>query len=301
MKQIAIIGPTASGKSDLAIEMALKHNAYILSIDSLSIYKEIDIASAKPPHEDLQKVKHYGINTLPLNEHFDVAIFIKLYNEVKMQAQDDGKNLIIVGGTSFYLKSLVSGLSQLPTYSQKSLLKAKEMLLDLEAAHHYLKALDPSYMAEIKPTDAYRIEKMLLLALESGMSPTSWFKKHPPKAVIEDLSIFNIDVERPLLRERIIKRTKTMMETGLIDEVTFLEHKYGRNHNAMKAIGIIEVLGYLDGDLTYDEMVEEIIIHTAQLAKRQQTFNRTQFGSITSTTLELLPSEIDLAFGNVKI
>jgi len=296
MKQIAIIGPTASGKSDLAIEMALQHNAYILSIDSLSIYKEIDIASAKPSADELAKVKHFGINEIYLDTHFSVAIFIELYKKAYQEALHDAKNLIIVGGTSFYLKSLTSGLSQLPEYSEATRERTAKMLLDLPNAYDYLQERDPEYMKAIEPGDAYRIEKMLLLLLESGMSPTEWFNAHPPQPVIEQLDIFNIDVERALLRERIVKRTHKMASSGLIDEVAMLEHKYGRNHNAMKAIGIIEVLEYLDGDTSKEEMIEKIITHTAQLAKRQQTFNKTQFEEAVSASLSALPQLIAEVF-----
>lgn len=296
MKQIAIIGPTASGKSDLAIEMALQHNAYILSIDSLSIYKEIDIASAKPSADELAKVKHFGVNEIYLDTHFSVATFIELYKKALQKAQDDGRNLIIVGGTSFYLKSLTSGLSQLPEYSEATKERAAKMLLDLPNAYAYLQERDPAYMKAIEASDAYRIEKMLLLVIECGMSPTAWFNAHPPHPVIEQLDIFNIDVERALLRERIEKRTHKMAASGLIDEVAMLEHKYGRNHNAMKAIGIIEVLAYLDGDCTKEAMTENIITHTAQLAKRQQTFNKTQFEKAVSASLSALPQLIAKVF-----
>ena len=296
MKQIAIIGPTASGKSALAIAMALRHNAYIISIDSLSIYKEIDIASAKPSVDELAQIEHFGVNEITVDQHFDVAIFIKLYKEVFEKAKKDNKNLIIVGGTSFYLKSLTSGLSELPTYSDETKETVTKMLHDLPHAHTFLKNRDPEYMTQIKESDAYRIEKMLLLTLQSEMTPTQWFAAHPPKPVIEDLQIFNIDVTRPLLRERIVTRTNTMLEMGLIDEIATLELKYGRNHSAMKAIGIIEILEYLDGDVTKEEMMENIITHTAQLAKRQQTFNRTQFLDATSAELDALAEHITNAF-----
>ncbi|MCJ7764561.1 MAG: tRNA (adenosine(37)-N6)-dimethylallyltransferase MiaA [Thiovulaceae bacterium] len=296
MKQIAIIGPTASGKSDLAIETALLHNAYILSIDSLSIYKEIDIASAKPTVEELAKIKHFGINAIYLDTHFSVAVFIELYKKAFQQAQDDGKNLIIVGGSSFYLKSLTAGLSELPEYSKATKKRTAEILVDLPKAYAYLQERDPAYMRAIEPTDAYRIEKMLLLVLESGMTPTQWFKAHFPKPVIEALDIFNIAVDRALLRERIVNRTRKMVDSGLIDEVAMLEHKYGRDHNAMKAIGIIEVLEFLDGDCTKEEMIGNIITHTAQLAKRQQTFNRTQFYKAVSAELAALPKLIARVF-----
>lgn len=288
MKQLAIIGPTASGKSDLAIKIALKINAYILSIDSLSIYKEIDVVSAKPSKEELGMVRHYGIDEIEPNSHFSVDIFIDLYKKVVKKCKEDSKNLVIVGGTSFYLKSLVQGLSELPSISEEVALSVKSKLHNLELAHKFLTELDPIYMKNITPHDSYRIEKMLLIYEASKLTPTEWFEKNPPKAIIEDLDIYNIDVERKVLRKRIEKRTAKMLDMGLIDEVCMLEQKYTRLPNSMGAIGIVEVLEYLDGKVSIEQMLENISTHTAQLAKRQATFNRTQFEKITSAPLENL-------------
>ncbi|WP_304544558.1 tRNA (adenosine(37)-N6)-dimethylallyltransferase MiaA [Sulfurimonas microaerophilic] len=286
MKQLAIIGPTASGKSDLAIKIAQKIDAYILSIDSLSIYKEIDIVSAKPSKEELSLIKHFGINELSPNEYFSVEILIKIYQDVVKRCRQDQKNLVIVGGTSFYLKSLLDGLSQLPDISEEITYKVQKKLKNLQESYECLSKIDPDYMKNIAQNDRYRIEKALLIYEASKISPSEWFKQNPPKPVIKDLEVFNIDVEREVLRERINKRTSKMAEMGLIDEVAYLEQKYTRSPNAMAAIGIVEVLDYLDGKIEKDEMIQLIAIHTAQLAKRQQTFNRTQFENITSAKLE---------------
>ncbi len=277
MKQIAIIGPTASGKSDVALELATKHNAYILSIDSLSIYKEIDIASAKPATKTLLHVKHFGINTLYPNEPFDVAHCIDYYHQARHEAIEHAKNLIIVGGTSFYLKSLLSGISPLPKMDDALKLHVKTLLLDLPRAYEELLHIDAEYMQRINPLDRYRIEKMLLIYKASGMAPSQWFAKHPAQPVITDLPLFEIEVSREVLRERITTRTHRMIELGLLDEVAFLEQKYTRTPHPMKAIGIAEVLEFFDGYCSKEEMIQNIITHTAQLAKRQQTFNRSQF------------------------
>ena len=285
MNQLAIIGPTASGKSDLAIELALKHDAYILSIDSLAIYKEADIVSAKPSKEKLTLVPHFGIDELYIDEHFSVDTFLKLYLDVKQKCEADRKNLIIVGGTSFYLKRLLEGLSPTPKISQDVACNVQTMLQDLPAAYSYLERRDPEYMRYIAPNDRYRIEKALLIYEASGKTPSEWFALHPPKPVIEDLDIYEIAVKRDVLRDRIQKRTKKMLASGLIDEVCYLEHKYTREPNPMKAIGIVETLDYLDGRLTKEELKEQIVIHTAQLAKRQQTFNKNQFAKKVSLEL----------------
>ncbi len=286
LKQLAIIGPTASGKSDLGIKIAKEVNAYILSIDSLSIYKEIDIVSAKPSKEELREVKHFGIDEIWPDEHFSVEIFIRLYQEVVQKCQEDGKNLIIVGGTSFYLKSLLDGLSPLPKITQETQKRVEEKLKNLSLVYEELLQKDPAYMQKIKPNDRYRIEKALLIYEASGITPSKWFAVNPAKPIITNLPIYNIDVEREVLRERIAQRTQKMYDMELIDEVCYLEQKYTRAPNSMKAIGIVEVLDYLDARTDKEEMLGLITTHTAQLAKRQQTFNRSQFANITHAKLE---------------
>lgn len=288
MKQLAIIGPTASGKSDLAIKIAKKTDAYILSIDSLSIYKEIDIVSAKPSKNELNEVKHFGIDLLNPDEYFSVDIFINLYKEVIDTCKRDKKNLIIVGGTSFYLKSLIQGLSNIPKITKETSLHVKAKLNNLQNCYELLSSLDEEYMKNISPNDSYRIEKALLIYEASKLTPSEWFIQNPPKPVIKNLDIYNIDVDRDILRDRIKKRTWKMLESGLIDEVCRLEKRYTRLPHSMNSIGIIEVLEYLDAKVSKDEMLENISIHTAQLAKRQQTFNRTQFSNITHAPLDEL-------------
>lgn len=296
--QLAIIGPTASGKSDLAIKIASKIDAYILSIDSLSIYKEIDIVSAKPSKDELESIKHFGIDLLNPDQQFSVEIFIKLYKDIVQKCQKENKNLIIVGGTSFYLKSLLQGLSELPEISSEVEKSVQKELSNLHKCYDLLKNVDPIYMQEIAPNDSYRIEKALLIYRASGTTPSEWFAKNPPKPIIEDLAIYNIAVEREVLRKRIELRTQKMLGLGLIDEVCMLEQKYTRKPNSMGSIGIVETLEYLDGKVSKEEMLENISIHTAQLAKRQQTFNRTQFENITEAPLEELESIILRDFHN---
>lgn len=292
MIQLAIIGPTASGKSDLAIKIARKISAYILSIDSLSIYKEIDVVSAKPSLDELQEIKHFGINLLNPDEYFSVDIFINLYKEVISTCQKEQKNLIIVGGTSFYLKSLISGLSNIPEITKEISLHVEKKLKDLQGCWEFLFEQDSEYMKNISVNDKYRIEKALLIYEASKLTPTEWFRQNPPKPIIENLAIYNIEVDREVLRERIKKRTLKMVELGLIDEVCRLEQRYTRLPHSMNSIGIVEVLEYLDGKVTKDKMIENISTHTAQLAKRQQTFNRTQFGDVISAPLEDLEEMI---------
>lgn len=287
IKQLAIIGSTASGKSALSIKIAKEINAYILSLDSLSIYKEIDIVSAKPTIEEREGVEHFGIDYIYPNDSFDVNTFINLYHQVYKKAQTNNKNLLIVGGTSFYLKMLIDGVSPIPKISKEIREKADIYLNDLDNSYKLLYEADREYMSKIKPNDSYRIEKALLIYLQTTITPTEYFSLNPPKpAISEELPIYQIDTPRDILRERIKKRTQLMIEGGLIDEICFLEKKYTRKPNAMKAIGIKETLDYLDGVYNIDKLIEKISTNTARLAKRQRTFNNSQFEKVIKGSLE---------------
>ena len=292
-QQLAIIGSTASGKTALSIDLAKKRNANILSLDSLAIYKEIDIASAKPTKQERQGITHFGIDVLYPNEAFDVTTFIKLYKKAKEESIKEGKELIIVGGTSFYLNILIKGISKLPKIGKEAQEATQELLTNLEEAHNFLSQKDPNYMKKIEKSDRYRIEKMLNLFFQTKLTPSEYFKANPPKVTItEKLPIYEIEIDRNILRKRIKLRTQKMIENGLLDEVSYLEKKYTREPNCMKAIGIKEVLAYFDKIYTKKEMEERIVIHTSQLAKRQRTFNKSQFLEKTLLPLEGLREKL---------
>ena len=286
MKQIAIIGSTASGKTALAIEYAKKIEANILSLDSLAIYKEIDIVSAKPTVEEREGIRHFGLDVIYPNEPFDVTIFMKLYREAKESSLKEGKNLIIVGGTSFYLKTMIDGISPMPKLSSATIEEVDEILSNLPQAYEMLCKIDSKYASNIASSDRYRIQKALEIYLQTSTPPTLYFQANPPKSVIEGkLDIYEILWDRDSIRDRIHKRTKQMVQSGLIDEIAYLEYKYTRSPNPMKAIGIKETLDYLDGRVTKDELIQKISTNTARLAKRQKTFNNSQFRDITKDTL----------------
>jgi tRNA dimethylallyltransferase len=289
IEQLAIIGSTASGKTSLGVQVAKHINAYILSLDSLSIYKNIDIVSAKPSKEEQDGVKHFGIDYIYPNEEFDVTTFIKLYKEVYNKCLKENKNLVIVGGTSFYLKMLLEGVSQLPSISKNSKIKTAKHLQNLQEAYKMLYNLDPQYMENIKSNDSYRIEKALNIYFESAMIPSEYFLTYPPTPIITSaLNIYQIEWDREVLRDRIVQRTNSMLKDGLIDEICMLEKKYSRKPNCMKAIGIKETLAFLDGVYSKDEMVQKIATNTARLAKRQKTFNNSQFSNVKKGSLEEL-------------
>lgn len=285
MKEIAIIGSTASGKTGLSIQIAQKTESIILSLDSLSVYKEIDIASAKPTKIEKGDIIHFGIDEVYPNEEFDVIEFIKLYKKAKEYAKNNSKNLIIVGGTSFYLKTLIEGMST-------GIDSKTKLDIPVDEAYDLLYSLDKEYMQRIERNDRYRVEKAYAIYKESKLTPTQYFKANPKKPIAPDLKVFEILWDRDELRRRISLRTKQMIKDGLIDEVIYLENRYTREPNCMSSIGIIETLEYLDGKITKEQLEEKISLNTAKLAKRQNTFNKGQFENKTSNIIENLNSDI---------
>ena len=292
-QQLSIIGSTASGKTSLAIKVAHQIDAYILSLDSLSVYKEIDIVSAKPTQKEQQGVKHFGIDYLYPDEVFDVTVFIKLYQEVYEECLKNKKNLVIVGGTGFYLKMLLEGVSPLPNIGKETQAKTAHHLRNLQESYEWLYGLDEVYMSKIKSNDAYRIEKALNIYFETSFTPSEYFAKFPPIPTIKEaLPIYQIVWDKKVLHQRIMLRTEQMLDNGLIDEVCYLENKYSREPNCMKSIGIKETLGYLDGVYTKQLLKEKIATNTRRLAKRQNTFNNSQFKGVVKGSVEELEKKI---------
>ena len=285
MKEIAIIGSTASGKTGLSLEIAQKTNSIILSLDSLSVYKQIDIASAKPTKEERGDIPHFGIDEIFPNENFDVIQFFNCYKKAKEYAKTNEKNLILVGGTGFYLKALIEGLS---TGIKESI----KLDIPLNEAYELLYSLDKEYMSKIASNDKYRIEKAYSIYKQTDKTPTEYFELNPKEPIAKDLEIFEILWDRDELRKRISLRTSLMIKEGIIDEVIFLEKLYTRTPNCMSSIGIIETLEYLDGKLTKEQLEEKISLNTAKLAKRQNTFNKGQFQNKTSNIITNLNSDI---------
>jgi len=276
LKEIAILGPTASGKTSLSINLAKQYNANILSLDSLSIYKQIDIASAKPTYKQRAGIKHFGVDVLHVDDIFNVTLFFDLYKQAKKQSELEKKNLIIVGGTGFYLKSMIDGISYKPDITPECKSMVKDALKDLKKAYKIISDIDNQATQIIKSNDRYRIEKWLEIYFQTKTIPSVYFEDNKKKPVLKNIQLYEIEIQKEFLRGQIEKRTETMLKDGLIDEVVCLEKKYTRLPNPMRAIGIKETLDFLDGNLDKNELKEKIIINTAKLAKRQKTFNKTQ-------------------------
>ena len=283
-KEFAIIGTTASGKSDLAFELAKKLNGVILSLDSLALYKEIDIASAKPNKEQLEAIKHFGVDEIYPDEEFSVGAFFEIYKNAKNFARLQDCPLIITGGSGFYLKSMLSGLA--PDVPKCELNLSNEEIYELAVK------IDPEFASKFSQNDSYRLEKWYQIYKFSSQIPSIWLRENTKESIIKELAIFEILWDKDELRERIKKRTKGMLEAGLIDEANFLFNKYKSEPKPLKSIGLKECKQFLDKEISQNELEELIATHTAQLAKRQRTFNRSQFEKKFVGDLDQIRSEI---------
>ncbi|MEO1941574.1 MAG: tRNA dimethylallyltransferase, partial [Campylobacterales bacterium] len=204
--------------------------------------------------------------------------------------EETGGRLIIVGGSGFYLKSLIDGISPFPPLSPE--IRREGERLARERGWRGLAEIDPEFARKIASTDIYRIARGYQLWLATGLPPTRYFEGHPPEPILpKELPIFEITLPREELRNRIWARTRQMIARGVVDEVAYLEWKYrDRRLPALKGIGAREVLDYFDGKLSWGELPTAIATHTAQFAKRQITFNRHQFpNKISGTPSQLKP------------
>lgn len=269
----AIIGSTASGKSALAFYLACKYKLDIFSIDSLSVYKYVDIASAKPSKDELCKIKHYGIDILNPDEKCSAKLFFDLL------AKLSSKRMIIVGGSSFYLKSMIDGLSNIPQSNKEVSKYIESLLINKQEAYDLLKKIDDIYTSKIHQNDTYRIAKGLEIYFLTGKIPSIFFAENKKEKLDIKINIFELIKPKEILIKDIESRTNDMFKNGLIDEVKNLIRFYPHSQT-LKAIGIKEIIDFLDSKITLDQSKELIIKNTIQLAKRQRTFNRTQFNNV---------------------
>lgn len=282
MRLIAIIGASGSGKSALAHRIAMEQNCEIFSLDSLSIYKYIDIASAKPTPLEQSQVHYYALNILEPYQKSNAMIFKELLLQAiaHTKAHCAHKPLLIVGGSSFFLKSIIEGLSPMPALEEHE--TWVKSLGDIAAQYAQLVQIDKAYAQSITPTDTYRIHKALALFKATNMPPSVYFETHKKQPLGYDIEIFSLECEREELRKRIAKRTKMMIAQGIVEEVKAILESYGAQAPALRAIGTKECVNFLQGKITsLHQLEEQIFFHTCQLAKRQRTFNRTQFAHIT--------------------
>ena len=278
-KVLSIMGPTASGKTDLAIRLSEKFNLEIISIDSVMLYKEFNIGSAKPNKNTLLKFPHKMVDILEPYEKYSVALFYnELINQIKI-AHDLKKTPILVGGSMMYFKTFFSGgLSKLNDISIETKKYVNSMFEShsLKYLYNYLKDIDPESAKKIHPNDIYRIQRMLEIFFSNNEKPSITLKKCSKNVqYFNNLNLSILPNDRKSIHKNIEKRFNIMINDGLIDEVSFLLKKYvDLKLPAMSTIGYKEVNKYLSGSIGLNDMKEEILSATRQLAKRQITWLR---------------------------
>ncbi len=276
---VCLMGPTASGKTDLALEL-IKHFPFeIISVDSAMIYRGMNIGTAKPDASTLCIAPHHLIDICDPNESYSAAKFKMDAENIIKEILAKGKIPLLVGGTMLYFRTLQQGIAVLP---EGNAILRKELFsqgktLGWETMHARLSEVDPDAASRIHPHDRQRIQRALEVFLLTGKNLTAFLKEQ--NQTILDYKVYNIILEpldRALLHERIAIRFKTMLEKGLVDEVRDLKTHFDLNSDmpAMRSVGYRQVLIYLEGKYTWDEMCERGIIATRQLAKRQLTWLR---------------------------
>lgn len=298
---IAIIGPTASGKSDLALGLARKFGGEILSIDSLAIYKGFDIFSNKPPLSVRQEIIHHGISILEPYEHANAKLFSEILESKCKSDNRDERPLFIVGGSSFYLKSIIDGLSEMPKLSLDQKMALDSKIKSLQSPFEVLKRIDPS--SKINSADTFRIYKALELYFSTGLTQSEYFARHKRRAFPHKIEIYNIAVSRDQLKSIIAKRTKNMLDSGAVREVQEAYEKYAnlKSYQCARAIGVKDAIEFIEKKINPEQLENQINKNTLLLAKRQITFNTTQFKNVFSADPKTLSAELHyrLEYGKI--
>lgn len=275
-KVIVIVGPTASGKTALSIELAKKIDGEIISCDSMQIYKDMNIGSAKPTIEEMQGIKHYMIDIAEPTERFSVAEYKKRSEEAIEEILQKGKVPIIVGGTGLYANSLIYNIEyneiMLDEEYRKNLMKISETEVGLATLYEKARSIDPAAMEKISSNDKKRIIRVLEIKHSTGKNKTELELESRKNEVKYEYKVFAINMPREILYDRINKRVDIMIENGLIDEVENIIEKYKEFPTAMQAIGYKEIVMYLKGELTKQEAIEKIKQESRRYAKRQITW-----------------------------
>jgi len=275
-KIIVIVGPTASGKTNLSIELAEKLNSEIINADSRQVYEFMDIGTAKPTKEELQRVKHYFIDRVKPDEHYDAGMFGKEGREVIELMINQDKIPIVSGGSGLYIKSLVDGLFDGPERDENIRAKIEERLLaeGIDSLYKELCDIDHETYQKIQPNNKHRIIRALEVYYLTGVPISKLHKMN--KVEINFLPVFfGLHWERKVLYQRINQRTLGMINSGLVDEVkNLLNMGYNKNLKSFKTVGYKEPIEFIEGKISYDEMISLIQQYTRNYAKRQLTWFR---------------------------
>ena len=291
-KIILISGPTASGKSNFSIKLAKKINGEIINADSMQVYKQLKILSARPNLKQYQKIKHHLYGFHDVKKNFSTGDWLKLVSKKIEEVQKRKKTAILVGGTGLYFKALTDGLVKIPNISLKLRNQIRKLQKKIGQKNFYEKLLklDPSSKGKINPTDTQRSIRAYEVKKFTKKSLHEWFKNTKSNFLESDFFKVYIDYPRHELIERINLRTEKMIENGAIKEVkNFIKLKVRKDKSVNKAIGVMEIKDYLNKEKDLKEIKEKIAIKTRQYAKRQSTWAR---GNMTSW-IKLKPQDIN--------
>ena len=276
-KIILISGPTSSGKSSFALKVAKKVDGEIINADSMQVYKQLKILSARPDPNQYQKIKHHLYGFHDVTKNFSTGDWLKLAKKKIKEVQKRKKTPIVVGGTGLYFKSLTDGLVRIPNISLKSRVQIRSLQKKIGQKKFYEKLLklDPSSKGKINPTDIQRSIRAYEVKKFTTKSLNEWFLD--TKATLSDDNFFKVylDYPRQELIERINQRTEDMLQNGAIKEVEkFIKLKVRKDKSVNKAIGVMEIKDYLNKEKDLKQIKEKIAIKTRQYAKRQRTWAR---------------------------
>ena len=271
-----LTGPTASGKTKVGLELAERLRAEIISLDSMSVYQGMDIGTAKPTAAERQRVPHHLLDLVPCQEEFSLSQYIELAHREASEIRARGHEVLFVGGTPLYLKSLLRGVFPGPPadWEFRQQIESELATAGVESLHRRLQQVDPLAAAKLHPHDARRIIRALEVQRATGR-PLSHAQVHFDELPTAACHVFVLDLPRPQLHERIAARVHAMFAAGLVDEVRQLRATQGElSRTAAQAVGYRELWEALTAGRDPEEVVESVIAHTRQFARRQMTWFR---------------------------
>lgn len=274
-KILVICGPTASGKSELALRLAKALDAEIVNADSMQVYRGLDIGTAKPSKEDLNSVPHHLIDIIPPDQPFSAADFADAADAAIEEIKSRGRQVIIAGGTGLYIRALVRGLVDSPGGNTllRQALQDEASRIGNEAMLERLRLVDPELASTLHPNNLVRIVRALEVFELTGIPLSSHQREHSFSTCRYDFCQIAIAVDRAKLYSRIDSRVELMMSTGLLDEVNhLLSAGYCADLKAMRSIGYKECVAHLRGEMSREEAVRLISRNTRRYAKRQLTW-----------------------------
>ena len=276
-KIILLAGPTASGKSKLAISLAKKLNGEIINADSMQVFKEFKILSSRPSETDTKKIKHHLYGIISVKRYFSAGDWLKQAKKKINICLKKKKTTIIVGGTGLYFNTITKGMSKIPDIDFKTRKKVRKLFKKLGFKKFYkqLIKLDPKIKGKIVPTDSQRLQRAYEVKLKTKKSLFDWFANTKSDFLDFEIKKIFIDIPREILLKKISLRINKMFKKGCIKEVKrFNNLKVNKNLSANKLIGVQEINDFLGRVISMDQCIELINIKTRQYAKRQNTWAR---------------------------